>query len=116
MNKGRRQFLQRVGALSLGAVAPLTAANPAAPDGSKYRWRSALVLNAQPNLQHPTFGLCHVRVQTWLPFTVEVWLNGREWLARQMTDAIGENAVRYLGELAGRPQPFFLYVAFTAPH
>jgi hypothetical protein len=38
-------------------------------------------------LQHPTFGLCHVRVQTWLPFTVEVWLNGREWLARQMDQA-----------------------------
>lgn len=38
-------------------------------------------------LQHPTFGLCHVRVQTWLPFTVEVWLHGREWLARQMDQA-----------------------------
>jgi hypothetical protein len=36
---------------------------------------------------HPTFGLCHVRVQTWLPFTVEVWINGREWLARQMDAA-----------------------------
>ncbi len=47
MNKGRRQFLHRAGALSLGAVAPLTAANPAAPAGSPYRWRSALVLNAQ---------------------------------------------------------------------
>ena len=39
-------------------------------------------------LLHPTFGLCHVRVQTWLPFTVEVWINGREWLAQQM-DAAG---------------------------
>lgn len=39
-------------------------------------------------LQHPRFGLCHVRVQTWLPYTVEVYLNGREWLARQM-DAAG---------------------------
>jgi hypothetical protein len=35
-------------------------------------------------LMHPTFGLCHVCVQTWFPFTVEVWLNGRLWLARQM--------------------------------
>ena len=34
-------------------------------------------------LMHPTFGLCHVCVQTWFPFTVEVWLNGRLWLARQ---------------------------------
>lgn len=37
--------------------------------------------------QHPHFGLMHVRVQTWFPFTVEVCLNGREWLARQMDRA-----------------------------
>lgn len=37
--------------------------------------------------QHDQFGLCHVRVQTWYPFTVEVWINGREWLARQMDEA-----------------------------
>ena len=36
---------------------------------------------------HEQFGLCHVRVQTWYPFTVEVWVNGREWLARQMDQA-----------------------------
>ena len=36
---------------------------------------------------HEAFGLCHVRVQTWYPFTVEVWINGREWLARQMDRA-----------------------------
>jgi hypothetical protein len=36
---------------------------------------------------HPDFGLCHVRVQTWFPFTVEACLNGREWLARQMDRA-----------------------------
>ena len=37
--------------------------------------------------QHPDFGLTHVRVQTWFPFTVSVCLNGREWLARQMDRA-----------------------------
>jgi hypothetical protein len=36
---------------------------------------------------HPDFGLCHMRVQTWFPFTVDVCLNGREWLARQMERA-----------------------------
>jgi hypothetical protein len=36
---------------------------------------------------HPEMGLCHVRVQTWFPFTVDVCLNGREWLARQMDQA-----------------------------
>lgn len=30
------------------------------------------------------FGLVHVRLQTWLPFTVQVCLNGREWLAQQL--------------------------------
>lgn len=31
------------------------------------------------------FGLMHVRLQTWLPCAVQVCVNGREWLARQMT-------------------------------
>jgi hypothetical protein len=38
-------------------------------------------------LMHADFGLMHVRVQSWFPFTVEVCLNGREWLARQMDRA-----------------------------
>jgi hypothetical protein len=32
----------------------------------------------------PQFGLVHVRLQTWLPFTVQVYVNGHEWLAQQM--------------------------------
>lgn len=34
------------------------------------------------------FGLMHVRLQTWLPFTVQVCLNGREYLARRL-DQLG---------------------------
>jgi len=34
--------------------------------------------------QHPEFGFLHARMQTWFPFSVQVGLNGREWLARQM--------------------------------
>jgi hypothetical protein len=30
------------------------------------------------------FGLMHIRLQTWLPMTIQVCLNGREWLARRM--------------------------------
>jgi hypothetical protein len=30
------------------------------------------------------FGLRHVRVQTWFPFTTQVYLNGHDWLARQL--------------------------------
>lgn len=35
-------------------------------------------------LIHPELGLCHVRLQSWFPFEVQVWANGREWLARQL--------------------------------
>jgi hypothetical protein len=36
-------------------------------------------------LQDPEFGLMHVRLQTWLPMTIQVCVNGREFLARQLT-------------------------------
>jgi hypothetical protein len=32
----------------------------------------------------PTFGFMNARIQTWFPFSIQVCLNGREWLARQM--------------------------------
>lgn len=36
---------------------------------------------------HPAWGLCHVRIQSWLPFNVHVCINGREWLCRSLTEA-----------------------------
>jgi hypothetical protein len=33
---------------------------------------------------HPQFGWMYVRLQTWFPFEVQIGINGREWLARQM--------------------------------
>src|SRR5947209_4065860 len=36
---------------------------------------------------HPRYGLLHLRVQTWFPFTVTVCLNGRQWLAQQLKEA-----------------------------
>lgn len=38
-------------------------------------------------LLDPDFGLMHIRLQTWLPLTIQVCINGREWLARQMKRA-----------------------------
>jgi len=35
-------------------------------------------------LDHPELGLCHVRLQSWLPFSVHVCLNGRHWLEKQL--------------------------------
>ncbi len=37
---------------------------------------------------HPRLGFMHARIQTWFPFSIQICLNGREWLARAM-DAAG---------------------------
>ena len=34
--------------------------------------------------QDAEFGLMHIRLQSWFPFELQVYLNGREWLARQL--------------------------------
>ena len=37
--------------------------------------------------QDEEFGLMHVRIQSWWPFTIHIYINGREWLARQLDKA-----------------------------
>jgi hypothetical protein len=37
---------------------------------------------------HPMFGFMHGRIQTWFPFRIQMCLNRREWLRRQM-DTVG---------------------------
>ena len=55
---------------------------------------------------HPRFGFMSARIQTWFPFNIQVCLNGREWLARQLvacgsTDFLRhENCFLRLGDLA----------------
>lgn len=41
------------------------------------------------------FGWMHVRLQTWFPFTIQVYVNGREWLGRCL-DREGIGYTRYL--------------------
>ncbi len=53
----------------------------------------------------PQFGLMHVRLQSWVPFTVQVCRNGREWLARSLARAgiayqQRENSFVALGDFA----------------
>jgi hypothetical protein len=36
---------------------------------------------------HPEFGLMHLRLQTWVPFTIHVCLNGRDWLVQRLKRA-----------------------------
>ena len=40
------------------------------------------------------FGFMHIRLQTWFPFEIQIYINGREWLARQL-DAQGISYTRY---------------------
>ena len=35
----------------------------------------------------PQLGLIHLRLPMWVPFSIHVCLNGRDWLARQLTQA-----------------------------
>ena len=42
----------------------------------------------------PSFGFMSARVQTWFPFSLQVCINGREWLARQM-DKVRMRYIRY---------------------
>lgn len=30
------------------------------------------------------FGFMHIRLQSWFPFEIQIYINGREWLARQL--------------------------------
>jgi hypothetical protein len=40
------------------------------------------------------FGFMHVCIQAWLPYPIQIWVNGREWLARQL-DAAGIGYLRH---------------------
>jgi len=47
-----------------------------------YRKRPCNMLYAYQ--KHPELGFLYARIQTWFPFQIQVGMNGREWLARQM--------------------------------
>ena len=56
--------------------------------GGKNRPRLAFDRRQQRVLYYyfldPQYGRMYVRLETWFPFTVQVYVNGHEWLARQM--------------------------------
>src|SRR5438552_13472844 len=68
-----------------------------------FRNRDTKQLQLQPRLRkclflyhylvHPVFGFLNARIQTWFPFSIQMCLNGREWLAHQM-DALGLDYLR----------------------
>ena len=44
--------------------------------------------------QHKEFGFMHVRIQTWFPFQIQIYINGREWLCKRL-DREGIGYQRY---------------------
>jgi hypothetical protein len=82
--------------IKAGLIAIFTAVEPClsyAVRGDHQTKQSKLVLETRKcthmshYYMHEQFGMLHVRVQSWLPFSVDVCLNGRAWLARQMDSA-----------------------------
>ena len=49
------------------------------------RLRPRKCLHIYQYFLHPVFGFMSARLQTWFPFNIQICLNGREWLARQLT-------------------------------
>lgn len=90
-----REIARRDG-ITQGSIALLTCVEPC-QSYEIYRNRATRKLELQPRrrkclflyhyLIHPVLGFMHARIQTWFPFSLQVCLNGREWLARQMDRA-----------------------------
>jgi hypothetical protein len=48
------------------------------------RLRPKKCLHLYKYFRHPQFGFMSARLQTWFPFNVQICMNGREWLGRQL--------------------------------
>jgi len=89
--------IARADGITQGLIALLTCVEPCM-SYSLRRDRAQQKLVLEPTLRKclhiyhywvdPQFGLMHARIQTWFPFSIQVCLNGRSWLARQM-DRLG---------------------------
>jgi hypothetical protein len=66
------------------------------PETGRYdfvpKWKKCL--HVYHYLIHPVFGLMNARIQTWIPFNIQICLNGREWLSHDL-DANGIDYRRY---------------------
>ena len=90
-----REIAERDG-IENGLVCVLSAVEPCW-SFEIHRNRAARKLELQPRQRrclhlyhymiHPQLGFLHARLQTWLPFSLSVCINGREWLSRQMDQA-----------------------------
>lgn len=76
-----------------GLVCVLSTVEPCRSFDVKANWRTHKleVVNCKRKCLHyymylidPVFGWIHVRLQTWAPYSIQVYVNGREWLCRQL--------------------------------
>jgi hypothetical protein len=89
-----REIAERDG-IRQGLVCVLTATEPCNSfDIQRNRQKKVLELVSRRRkclhiyhyFQDPQFGLMHMRMQTWFPFTLWCCVNGREWLVRQLDE------------------------------
>jgi hypothetical protein len=59
------------------------------PEGPGFEFRLEVrkCLHFYFYFEHPRFGFMNLRLQSWLPFQIDVCLNGRHWLGRQLDEA-----------------------------
>src|SRR5712691_6742300 len=89
--------------ITTGLVCVLTCVEPCRTF-EIYRDQETKQLQLQPRIRkclflyhytvHPVFGFLNARIQTWFPFSIQICLNGREWLAQQM-DTVGLAYLRH---------------------
>jgi hypothetical protein len=60
--------------------------------------------NARNLVTDDEFGFMHVRIQGWIPCECQIYINGREWLARQL-DRRAISCVRYDNSLLAIDKP-----------
>jgi len=87
-----REIAARDG-ITEGTVAMLTSVEPCW-SYEIYKNREAKKLELKPRMRkclslyhyqiHPDLGFMHARIQSWFPFGIQICINGREWLAREM--------------------------------
>jgi hypothetical protein len=46
-----------------------------------FKLRPRKCLHVYKYYRHPVFGFMNARIQTWFPFSIQICMNGREWLA-----------------------------------
>jgi len=91
-----KEEIARADRIEPGLVCILTAVEPC-PSYEIVRHREAKRLELQPRRRkglhlyhyrvHPALGFMQARIQSWFPFSIQVCLDGREWLARAMDRA-----------------------------